>query len=260
MVPTPRLTDEALLARMQEFHWFHSIPLRPGLTTFGAKSHEIMAQEEAAILGPFELQGRSVLDIGAWNGYFSFAAKRRGAARVLATDDFTWNHPHFRGQESFELARDELGLDVESAMLDPTAITPALGRFDVVLFLGVFYHLFDPLDVMQRLRGVTGQALLIETHQDLVGTTAPGMVFYPGRTLANDPTNWWGPNPALMLRLLRQLGFTRIFYRDHPTVPRGRGIFAAFTPEVEDSLIRDLGAPWRDLEEPDALTGLLVRA
>ena len=257
---TPRLTDEALSARMREFDWFHSIALRPGLTTAGMKSTEIMTGEEEALLGPFDLRGRSLLDIGAWNGYFSFAAKRRGAARVLATDDFTWRHPHYRGAESFDLVRAELELEVETAIIDPTLISGALGRFDVVLFLGVFYHLFDPIDVMQRLREVTGQLLLVETHQDLLGTEQPGMVFYPGTTLANDPTNWWGPNPAMMLRLLLQLGFTRVFYRDHPINRRGRGIFAAFTPEVEDSLILRLDDPWRDLDVPGGVADLVLRS
>lgn len=260
MVPSPKhLTDDELLARMQALHWWHSIPLRPGLTTFGGKSELILAQEEEAILAPFDLTGRSVIDIGAWNGFFSFAAKRRGAARVLATDSYIWNHPLWRGREAFDLVRTELALDVEAALLDPPEITPAVGIFDVVLFLGVFYHLADPIDVMQRLRGITRQLLIVETHQDGLSDSRPGMVFYPGDVLNNDSTNWWGPNPALMLELLLQLGFTRIFYRDHPTLGRARGIYAAFTPEVEDSLIWNLDAQWRDLDVPGAVDELLLR-
>ena len=255
---TPRLSDEDLLARMQSFHWWHSIALRPGLTTFGGKSELILAQEEEALLAPFNLTGRSVIDIGAWNGHFSFAAKRRGAGRVVATDSYIWNHPAWRGREAFDLARHELGLDIEALVVDPPQITGALGRFDVVLFLGVFYHLYDPLEVMARLRGITRQMLLIETHQDLTATAAPGMVFYPGDTLNQDATNWWGPNPALMLHLLLQLGFTRIFYRDHPTLGRTRGIYAAFTPETQTDLVHGFDANWLDLDVPGAIEGLLA--
>lgn len=256
-LPATRLPDAELLARMQSFHWWHSIALRPGLTTFGGKTEQILAQEEEALFAPFDLNGRSVVDIGAWNGAFSFAAKRRGANRVLATDSYIWNHPVWRGREAFELARAELGLDIEAKMIDPPDITERLGLFDVVLFLGVFYHLYDPIEVMARLRRITRQLLLVETHQDLTGDARPGMVFYPGDSLNQDATNWWGPNPSLMLSLLLQLGFTRIFYRDHPTLGRARGIYAAFTPEVEDSLIRGFDANWLDLDVPGAIEGLL---
>jgi len=255
----PRLSDAELLARMQSFHWWHSIPLRPGLTTFGGKSELILALEEKALLGPFNIQGRSVIDVGAWNGFFSFAAKRRGAARVLATDSYIWNHPVWRGREAFELARNELGLEIESALVDPPTINEALGRFDVVLFLGVFYHLYDPIDVMTRLRAITRQMLLVETHSDLTGDARPGMVFYPGSILNQDATNWWGANPAAMLHLFLQLGFTRIFYRDHPTLGRARGIYAAFTSEVEDSLVLGFDQHWQDLDVPGAVEGLLTR-
>lgn len=257
-LPDARLTDEELLARMQSFHWWHSMTLRPGFTTFGGKSELILAQEEEALFGPFNLQGRSVVDIGAWNGHFSFTAKRRGAARVLATDSYIWNHPLWRGREAFDLARSELGLEIEAQMVDPPEITETLGRFDVVLFLGVFYHLHDPLDVMTRLRAITKQMLLVETHSDLTDTARPGMVYYPGDALAQDATNWWGPNPALMLDLFLQQGFTRIFYRDHPTLGRARGIYAAFTPEVEDSLVQGFDHNWQDLDVPGALEGLLT--
>lgn len=255
---TTRLADAELVTRIGRIAWFHSLQLRPGITTPGAKSEAVLAQEEEALLGPFDLRGRSVLDIGAWNGAFSFAAKRRGAARVLATDEFAWTHPVYRGLESFELARTELGLEVETLQVDPTRMDHSLGAFDLVLFLGVFYHLFDPIDVLQRMRAVTQQVLLVETHQDGLERAAPAMVFYPGRTLANDDTNWWGPNPPLMLHLLRQLGFTRIYYRDHPHYlpaegSRTRGIFAAILPGAEPAMAANFGIEWRDLAATGAL-------
>lgn len=258
-LPTTRLTDDALRRRMEAIAWFHSIALRPGLVTAGAKSEAVLAEEEAALLGAIDLRGRSVLDVGAWNGYFSFAAKRRGAARVLATDDFAWRHPAHKGQESFELARAELGLDVEMLAIDPARMTKALGRFDVVLFLGVFCHLFDPLDVLERMRDLTAQLLLIETHQDLLARPEPRMVFYPGATLNQDATNWWGPNPRLMRRLLHDLGFARIWYRDHPfyVAPSpgqtsSRGIFAALAPTAHPAILTPVKGPWRELSGPGA--------
>ncbi|WPB86065.1 class I SAM-dependent methyltransferase [Sediminicoccus rosea] len=252
------LSDQELLARIGRITWFHSLELRPGLVTPGAKSLAVLRREEEALLGPFDLTGRSVLDIGAWNGAFTFAAKRRGAGRVLATDEFAWTHPVYRGREAFDLARAELGLEVETLQIDPTRMDESLGQFDLVLFLGVFYHLFDPIDVLQRMRAVTRQVLLVETHQDALERAEPAMVFYPGRTLANDDTNWWGPNPPLMLHLLRQLGFARIYYRDHPHYlpaegSRTRGIFAAILPGAEPAMSANFGMEWRDLGAEGAM-------
>jgi tRNA (mo5U34)-methyltransferase len=53
------------------------------------------------------------------------------------------------------------------------------------------------------------------------------MVFYPGSELANDPGNWWGPNPACVLAMLRDVGFSEVQYMPHPIVGRTRGIFHA---------------------------------
>jgi len=248
------------MARMDKVIWFHSMELRPGVTSVGPKTSQLLGEEEEALFAPFDLTGRSVLDVSARNGFFSFAAKRRGAGRVLATDHFMWRHPVYRGRDGFDLARGEFGLDVETQEIEPTAITSALGRFDVVLFLGVFYHLLNPIDVMQRMREVTGQLLLIETHQDALHRADPAMVLYPGDELQRDATNWWGPNPALMLRLLLQLGFARIFYRDHPLYGRARGIYAAFTTETEASLVQNLDSNWRDLDVPGAVEDLVVHS
>lgn len=238
------MDDAALRRAIARYTWFHSLVLRPGIVTPGTKPAELLAAEEAAILDPIRLAGAAVLDIGAWNGHFSFAAARRGAARVLATDSFTWRHPGFRGREAIELARRELGLPVELEEVDPTELSPRLGRFDVVLFLGVFYHMENPLLVMRRVRSVTGGVLLIETHQDALDQARPMMVFYPGRTLNNDATNWWGPNLALMLTMLLELGFERVEYRNHPVHGAGRGIYAAFLPGAFERLARDFGEPW----------------
>jgi tRNA (mo5U34)-methyltransferase len=244
------MTDDELRARVARHIWFHSITLRPGIVTPGNKSPEIMAAEEEALFSAVRLQGASVVDIGAWNGYFSFAAKRRGAASVLATDHYTWNHPDFRGRQTIELAQGALEADISMLDVDPTAITPEIGWFDVVMFLGVFYHLFDPIEVMKRMRAITKGVLLIETHQDALEQERPMMVFYPGSTLAGDATNWWGPNPPLMLHLLLELGFERIEYRNHPTVGVGRGIYAAFRPGVFERLGGRFGPPWISMTHP----------
>jgi tRNA (mo5U34)-methyltransferase len=202
---------EAIAERVKRFPWFHSIDLGSGIVTPGAKSPEIHAHEAAAFFDPIRMEGTSVVDIGAWNGFYSFEAKRRGAKRVLATDSYCWKHDQFHGRETFDLALSALGLDIEAMMVDVPELSPErVGTFDVVLFLGVFYHLFDPIDGLRRAAALAQEVLVVETHTDLCELDRPAMVMYPGAELAGDPTNWWGPNPACMLALLRQFGFEKV--------------------------------------------------
>jgi len=213
----PPGTDHAELQRRVDAHvWFHSMRLAPGVVTRGVKSEEIIQAESDAVFAGVAFEGASVLDIGAWNGHFSFEAKRRGAARVLATDSVCWTDPRYRGRETIELARQALGLDIELQAMVPHELDPALhGTFDIVLLLGVFYHLLDPLSLLPRLRAATGKLLLLETLLEARDTLRPQMVFLPGAE-GGDASNWWGPNIACMFHLLRIHGFSRILFREHP--------------------------------------------
>ena len=139
--------------------------------------------------------GMTVLDIGAWDGFFSFEAERRGAARVVAADYFSWHGAGWGSKAGFELARRALGSKVEDVDIDVMDLSPErVGQFDVVFFLGVLYHLRHPLLALERIASVTRQLLILETVVDMVGISRPAMAFYPGRELNNDPTNWWAPN------------------------------------------------------------------
>ena len=82
--------NEDLLQRIKEIKWFHSIPLRDGIVTPGVdNSMDKLGQ----VCLPQDLTGKTVLDIGAWDGFFSFQAEKNGAERVLATDHFCWSGP-----------------------------------------------------------------------------------------------------------------------------------------------------------------------
>jgi tRNA (mo5U34)-methyltransferase len=186
----------------------------------------MLAAERATILEPLALERRSVLDIGSWNGYFAFEAKRLGAAAVTASDSYTWRHPDLHGRATFDLARTCLGLDIEAVEIDPTDLPGSLAPHDIVLFLGVFYHLFDPIDVLGRVASLARDVLVVETHEALQQIDRPAMIFYPGRSLNNDPTNWWAPNPECLFELLSAQGFQRIFYQHHPAAST-RGIYHA---------------------------------
>jgi tRNA (mo5U34)-methyltransferase len=220
--------NSSLRSRVAELIWHHSIDLGDGVITPGGKSLAICAGEAALIFDRVDLRGRTVLDIGAWNGFFSFESKRRGASRVLATDSFCWTHPGFRGRETFDLAKSALGLDVDSREIDVADLsTEAVGEFDVVLYLGVFYHRYDAIEALARVAPLAKQLLVLETHLELRDIDVPAMVFFPGSELANDPTNWWGPNEHCVKALLLGHGFQEIEVAPHPA-GTNRAIFHAW--------------------------------
>ena len=145
---------------------------------------------------PPDLRGKSVLDVGAWDGFFSFEAERRGADRVLATDSFAWDGTNWSTKAGFELCRRALGSSVEDQNIDVLALSPdALGgQLDVVLCLGVLYHMKHPLLMIERVASVTRELLILETHVDMTWTRRPAMAFYPDR-LGVDPTELVGSQP-----------------------------------------------------------------
>ena len=224
-----QVLDRGALIREAELNtWWHSIDLGHGIEIQGKKSKSLILAESDAIFGPLDLTGCSVLDVGAWDGFFSFEAKRRGASRVLATDQHIWTvHPHAR--RNFEIARQLTGLPIDDQFLDVHELTAdRVGQFDYVLFLGVFYHLVDPIRAIQELSRIARKGIIIETHMALNWLPWPAMRFYPSTEKSGDPTNWWGPNRACVMGLLRQAGFNKVAFRWHPRRPFLRGIFHAY--------------------------------
>jgi len=205
MTPMPA-TD--LQSRVAAIRWYHTIDLGGGIVTPGVDDSPLRLARAQL---PESLNGLTVLDIGAWDGFFSFECERRGAARVVAADHFSWHGPGWGTKAGFMLAREALGSRVEDIDIDVMDLSPErVGTFDVVLFLGVLYHLRHPFLALERVASVTRDRLILETVVDLVGLQRPAMAFYPGRELNNDPTNWWGPNTAAVEAMLQSVGFARV--------------------------------------------------
>jgi tRNA (mo5U34)-methyltransferase len=204
---------EQLQREIASIRWFHQIDLGNGVVTPG---HDKSAEKLNRIGLPQDLRGKTVLDVGAWDGFFSFEAERRGADRVVAIDPNAWRAPlgpdnPWSGQEGFKLARRILHSRVEDVDIGLEELSPErIGTFDLVLFLGVFYHLPDPLPILQRVASVVAGRLILETHADLLWLRRPAMVFYPGTEVSRDDSNWWGPNLGLVQALLRANGLSRV--------------------------------------------------
>ena len=189
--------------------WFHQIDLGHGIITPG---WERTAEKVSGLQLPDDLSGRTVLDVGAWDGFFSFEAERRGAAHVVAADWFCWASPGGRWDgRGFDIAHWALQSRVEKRYIPVEDIGPAtLGMFDYVLFLGVLYHAQDPMRYLRNVYSVCRGTTIIESHVDALDYDRPAMVFYPGDTLNRDPTNFWGPNRQCILEMLYECGYARI--------------------------------------------------
>lgn len=222
--------------------WWHSIDFGQGVVTPGLKSGASLKRDLEALRLP-DLHGKTVLDIGAYDGFFSFEAERRGAKRVVALDHYAWavdlpkaiaywrdcnerGIPFDPAAEASRLHPEELpgmlayntahrGLDskVETVVQDFMETDPdQLGTFDVVLFLGVLYHMQNPLLALQRVAALTRGLAVIETEaMELPGIEdRPLCEFFEGVELNNDSSNWWAPNEKAVAGMCRAAGFSRV--------------------------------------------------
>jgi tRNA (mo5U34)-methyltransferase len=230
-------------SEVDALRWYHTIDLGSGIVTKGADNTP--ARLPLLHLPP-DLSGQSVLDIGAWDGFFSFEAERRNAGRVVAADHYVWHDQGWgtgKGKAGFELARRVLGSRVEDCDIDVLELSPErVGTFDLVFFLGVLYHVPNPLLALERVASVTARCLVLETVVDMVGLSRPAAAFYPGRELNDDPTNWWGPNHAAVCGMLKTVGFTRV---EVITPPRSAPFRAARAVKHALTGRNSLGAAFR---------------
>jgi tRNA (mo5U34)-methyltransferase len=184
------------------------MPLPGGIVTPGVSdAHRVVSRLKL----PESLDGKTVLDIGAWDGYYSFACAQRGAKRVLAIDSFAWSGESWGTPDGFLLAREVLGLDdvVDDQVVDVMDLCPEMvgGSFDVVLVLGVLYHLRDPITALERVASVCDDLLIVETEIALDWLPWPAARVYAGRELNGDDTNWYAYNVRALKGLLRRVGF-----------------------------------------------------
>jgi tRNA (mo5U34)-methyltransferase len=199
---------ERLRQRVAARPWFHTIDLGDGIVTPGYDQ----SPAKIGYLGlPERLDGLSVLDIGAYDGFFSFECERRGAARVVAADHFCWTYGGMATKDGFDLAKAALNSRVEEKLIPVEDISPErVGVFDLVLFLGVLYHAPDMVRYLRLVRSVCRGRVILETEIDAEDYPRPAAVFYPGNALNNDASNFWGPNMACVEAMLREVGFKRV--------------------------------------------------
>jgi len=215
------MNPEDIRAEVAKVGWWHRIDLGHGIITPGTDD----SPRKLARLGmPADLTGQSVLDIGAWDGFFSFEAERRGAARIVAIDA-SWTGPDGGPTKyGFACAHRALNSRVEAHHLSAYDLDPAsIGVFDLVLFLGVLYHVRDPLGALERVRSVTRGTAIIETETDMLSTRRPALGFYPGAELNADPSNWFAPNVPALMGMVRAAGFSGASVHSRSSLPHRIG-------------------------------------
>lgn len=199
----------SLQQRVAEIKWFHSMDLGHGVHTPG---RYVPADHLDRIGLPERLDGQTVLDVGAWDGFYSFECERRGGI-VTAQDGFCWGLGDSWGSKAgFLLAREALASHVKDVTCDVLDVSPERvgGTFDLVLFLGVLYHMRHPLLALERVASVAKDQIILETHVDMLDWARPAVAFYENDECEGDVTNWCGPNPAAVEAMLRAVGFRRV--------------------------------------------------
>ncbi|PWV98721.1 tRNA (mo5U34)-methyltransferase [Hoeflea marina] len=180
-------------------HWHHKFEVFPGVITPG--SYDPMFLLEKLQL-PDDLTGMRALDIGPSDGFFSMHLARRGA-QVTAVDYRAKNTHGFGVMEQLT------GLEFDYRQMNLYDVSAAeIGQFDLVLFLGVFYHLPDMMRALNLLSQLCRARLLVETQfePDLMPGVAVAR-YYEAGTLADDITNFWVPNKECLFAMLRDTGF-----------------------------------------------------
>lgn len=202
--------------------WFHNLRLC-GLQTapghFLGDYPEVKFQSFRSVI-PERLDGMSVLDIGCNAGFYSFEMKRRGAARVLGID----TDEHYLRQARF--AAEVLDSDVEFRRMAVWDVAALRERFDLVIFMGVLYHLRHPLLALDLIHEHVAKDLMIfqsmqrgsrevvqpaEDYEfnDPAPFDEPGFpkMHFIEQRYSHDETNWWVPNRACVEAMLRSSGF-----------------------------------------------------
>jgi len=195
--------DRKQLERLQELGWYHSIELPDGRVIQGHQTLDQLRTRMCQFPLPADLTGKRVLDVGAWDGWFSFEMERRGA-RVMALDSAR--------NTRFLEARELLGSKVEYHIADICRISPRdIGYFDIVLFLGVLYHVKHPILALENVCALATEMACVESFvTDADPNAAPKMEFYERTELRGQLDNWVGPNTACLLSFCRAAGFARV--------------------------------------------------
>jgi tRNA (mo5U34)-methyltransferase len=221
MPMSPKSTTAAeiddLRRRVAALIWYHTIDLGHGIVTPGIYDHRPYLEHYGF---PDDLRGKTVLDVGAAGGFFSFELERRGAA-VTATDLPEWTGHDFGPnyvadltpdearsylRDPFLLAKAALGSAVARKEINVYDLSPeTVGVFDLVFCGSLLVHLTDPIKALWKMKSVTRESAIIATVIHPAPSAEP-LALFVGHSGA---LAWWFPNRACLERMVQSAGFAR---------------------------------------------------
>jgi len=202
--------------------WYHKIKLGD-IVTPGHMPHKISAYNL-----PGDLTGKRILDVGAWDGFWTFEALKRGAKEVVAIDN--WSDMQYLDKtgkkreqwDTFDFCKAFFGYSDEQCKRYTMNVydVKSLGMFDVIFFFGALYHCRHPLLALDKLSEVCSGEIYIETAicNDLSpyhGEIGNGysrendvvMEFYPSNELGGISSNWWSPTLTCLYFMVKSAGW-----------------------------------------------------
>jgi tRNA (mo5U34)-methyltransferase len=213
--------------------WFHTFALSPGVYTPGiARDHGY----RLPVLGADRFAGRNVLDVGAFDGFYSFVAEVRGARRVVAVDNeqyTAWVQARFgvtlEPGAGFRAIANLTNSQVEYRRMDALAVGELDEHFDVALCFGLLHRVTDPVAMLRALSDclLPGGEILLETYGARLPADVPALeVHEPGDVYARDDFVYWGFTPESLRRLGRVAGLGDVEIVDEVEIDRHPRILA----------------------------------
>ena len=228
------MTKEELIEKVRSLgFWYHNVNLGDGVWTNPEHPEGDYPQKRWNLVEPFvpkNLEGKTVLDIGCSGGFFSVKMKERGASHVIATDLTPWSI----AQAKF--LAEHFKMDIEFRVMDVYDIGSLGMSFDIVVFLGVLYHLRHPLYALDKIAAICNDVMLFASalkgpwgnisikdnyhmsEDDILSHPNFPKMYFIEKSYNDDASNWWFPNRNAVIAMIRSAGFKSIHFTSNPEV------------------------------------------
>lgn len=212
------MTKEEVIKLVESTNWYHAFEIFPGVTTLGqCKCNPEIALNNIGV--PKDLRGLKVLDIGAWDGPYTFEAERRGAD-VTALDIQDPNRTGFNIASKIKKSKAKYIVSSVYDMLPDRHRT-----YDMVFFFGVYYHLKKPLLALENIYNVlNAEGIMffegaifdysynvddaLKEHKKLIKQmTNISISYFTSKSYSNEKSNWFVPNCLCLEEWLTATGF-----------------------------------------------------
>lgn len=197
-----KYSKEELLQKISQIpRWFHVIELGTTVKTPGIYDQKIKDWVLSSL--PKDYSGKSVLDVGAWDGYWSFEAEKRNAKEITAID--IWQLTDEVKDKPFRTCKEILDSKVEMHELDVVNVEKLGKNFDIIQFFGVYYHMINPFLAFQNLYYVCNELLIVEGA--IIESKEPVCYLLDSGELNGDPTNVFLFSPSFLVEYAKRIGF-----------------------------------------------------